>query len=102
MFYILAVLIYVVRKSRNKEQLLDHLFEHLKEIIIKYSEEDPPPWVFLLCPNTPKIVTRVKSSIELAQLMKSLESIHDFSYIGKTEPKFEHFRTLIAPMFFYK
>ena len=38
MFYVLAVLIYVVRKSRNKEQLLDHLFEHLKEIIIKYSK----------------------------------------------------------------
>ena len=31
--------------------------------------------------NTPKIVTRVKSSIDLAQLMISLESIHDLSYI---------------------
>ena len=93
MFYILAVLLYVVCKSRKKEQLLDLLFEHLKEIIIKYSEEDPPPWVFLLSPNTPKIVTRVKSSIELAEFMKSLESIHDFSYIGKTEPKIELFWT---------
>ena len=30
----------------------------------------------------PKNVTRVNSSIELAQVMKSLESIDDFSYIG--------------------
>jgi hypothetical protein len=32
--------------------------------------------------NTPKNATRVKSSIDLAQVMKSLGSIHDFSYIG--------------------
>ena len=32
--------------------------------------------------NTPKNATRVKSSIELAQVMKSLGSFHDFSYIG--------------------
>ncbi|SDG46553.1 hypothetical protein SAMN04487901_104120 [Prevotella communis] len=32
--------------------------------------------------SNPKIFTRVKSSIELAQVMKSLESIDDFSYIG--------------------
>jgi len=31
--------------------------------------------------NTPKNATRVNSSIELAQVMKSLESFHDFSYI---------------------
>ena len=80
MFYVLEVLFYVVRKVCKWERLRDEFFEHLKEIIIKYSEEDPPPWVFLLCPNTPKIVTRVKSSIELAEFMKSLESIHDFSY----------------------
>ena len=84
------------------DQLRDKFLEHLKEVIIKYSEEAPPPWVFLLCPNTPKIVTRVKSSIELGEFMKSLESIHDLSYIGKTEPKFEHFWTHRAPMFFYK
>ena len=34
------------------------------------------------CIHTPQNATRVKSSIELAQVMKSLESIHDFSYIG--------------------
>ena len=34
------------------------------------------------CIHTPKNATRVKSSIELAQVMKSLESFHDFSYIG--------------------
>ena len=34
------------------------------------------------CIHTPKNATRVKSSIELAQVMKSLESIDDFSYIG--------------------
>ena len=84
MYYVLAVLLYVVCKTHMWDQLRDKFLEHLKEVIIKYSEEEPPPWVFLLCPNTPKIVTRVKSSIELAQLMKSLESIHDFSYIGKT------------------
>ena len=33
------------------------------------------------CIHTPKNATRVKSSIELAQVMKSLESFHDFSYI---------------------
>ena len=36
------------------------------------------------CIHTPKNATRVKSSIELAQVMKSLESIDDFSYIGVT------------------
>ena len=34
------------------------------------------------CIHTPKNATRVNSSIELAQVMKSLESIDDFSYIG--------------------
>ena len=34
------------------------------------------------CIHTPKTFTRVKSSIELGQVMKSLESIDDFSYIG--------------------
>ena len=33
------------------------------------------------CIHTPKNATRVISSIELAQVMKSLESFHDFSYI---------------------
>ena len=33
-------------------------------------------------PDTLKNATRVKSSIELGQIMKSLGSIHDFSYIG--------------------
>ena len=32
--------------------------------------------------NTPKNVTRVKSSIELTQVMNSLGSIDDFSYKG--------------------
>ena len=36
------------------------------------------------CIHTPKNATRVNSSIELAQVMKSLESIDDFSYIGLT------------------
>ena len=34
------------------------------------------------CIHPPKNATRVNSSIELAQVMKSLESIDDFSYIG--------------------
>ena len=34
------------------------------------------------CIHTPKNATRVKSSIEQAQVMTSLESIDDFSYIG--------------------
>ena len=36
------------------------------------------------CIHPPKNATRVNSSIELAQVMKSLESIDDFSYIGVT------------------
>ena len=57
--------------------------------------------------NTPQNATRVKSSIELAQVMKSLESFHDFSYIGwlfcfflgkmEMDTHFSHHPTLSQP-----
>ena len=44
----------------------------------------------------PKNATRVNSSIELAQVMESLESFHDFSYI-LTFPDFtRHFFSSLA------
>ena len=48
------------------------------------------------CIHPPKNATRVNSSIELAQVMKSLESIDDFSYIV-TFPDFtRHFFSSLA------
>ena len=46
--------------------------------------------------NTPQNATRVKSSIELAEFMKSPGSIHEFSYI-LTFPDFtRHFFSSLA------